>query len=318
MEKSLKSGFMGSMLGSALGDAVGELAFRFPDKGALLDEVDRSRTLIYTDDTAMALGLARSLVEVGDLDQEQLGERFRLDFEQEPWRGYAQGPPTIFSRVKSTGCTYVDAARRIFRGEGSLGNGAAMRVAPLGLFFHGEPDLHKKARASAEITHAHPVGMDGAAVQATAVGLALHLNPGEPLDIEKLVSALQEVSSTTPIREKLHLLKELLITNAPPQEAAPLLGRTVAVHESLPFALYAFLRHSDAFEECLLCAVLHGGDRDTLGAMACAVSGAYLGVEALPRAWLDRLENRQYMEGLALDLHGRSEARKGKRVFRTN
>jgi len=116
----------------------------------------------------------------------------------------------------------------------------------------------------------------------------------------------------------LHLLKELLSTNAPPQEAAPLLGRTVAVHESLPFALYAFLKHPDAFEECLLCAVLHGGDRDTLGAMACAVSGAYLGVEALPRAWLDRLENRQYMEGLALDPHGRSEARKGKRVFRTN
>ncbi|MBW2103007.1 MAG: ADP-ribosylglycohydrolase family protein [Deltaproteobacteria bacterium] len=87
MEKSLKSGFMGSMLGSALGDAVGELAFRFPDKGALLDEVGRSRTLIYTDDTAMALGLARSLAEVGDLDQEQLGKRFRRDFEQEPWRG---------------------------------------------------------------------------------------------------------------------------------------------------------------------------------------------------------------------------------------
>ena len=45
----------------------------------------------------------------------------------------------------------------------------------------------------------------------------------------------------------------------------------------------------------LFCAILHGGDRDTLGAMACAVSGAYLGVEAIPQAWREKIENRQQM-----------------------
>jgi poly(ADP-ribose) glycohydrolase ARH3 len=74
------------------------------------------------------------------------------------------------------------------------------------------------------------------------------------------------------------------------------------MHESLPFALYAFLHHPRSYEECLLCAILNGGDRDTLGAMACAVSGAYLGVEAIPQAWREKLEKREYIENLAIGL----------------
>jgi poly(ADP-ribose) glycohydrolase ARH3 len=74
------------------------------------------------------------------------------------------------------------------------------------------------------------------------------------------------------------------------------------VHESLPFALYSFLRHPKSFEDCLFCAILNGGDRDTLGAMACAISGAYLGIKALPNSWIEKLENRSYIEQLALQL----------------
>jgi poly(ADP-ribose) glycohydrolase ARH3 len=74
----------------------------------------------------------------------------------------------------------------------------------------------------------------------------------------------------------------------------------------VPFALYAFLRYPQSFEACLFCAILNGGDRDTLGAMACAVSGAYLGIEAIPPAWRARLENREHIEELALELAARS------------
>ncbi len=56
------------------------------------------------------------------------------------------------------------------------------------------------------------------------------------------------------------------------------------------------------FEACLFCAILHGGDRDSLGAMACAISGAYLGIEAVPQAWREKSENRQTIETLALGL----------------
>jgi len=60
-----------------------------------------------------------------------------------------------------------------------------------------------------------------------------------------------------------------------------------------------YLAYDLSFEECLHCAALNGGDRDTLGAMACAISGAYLGYEAIPKSWLDKIENRECLEHVA-------------------
>ncbi|HID61502.1 MAG TPA: hypothetical protein EYP49_01965, partial [Anaerolineae bacterium] len=107
---------------------------------------------------------------------------------------------------------------------------------------------------------------------------------------------------TPEIRDKMVLVKALIAEDVPPSDAAKRLGRSVAVHESLPFAIYSFLCHPQSFEDCLFCAVLNGGDRDTLGAMACAVSGAYLGIEAILQEWREKLENREYIEELALKL----------------
>jgi poly(ADP-ribose) glycohydrolase ARH3 len=63
--------------------------------------------------------------------------------------------------------------------------------------------------------------------------------------------------------------------------------------ESLPFAVYSFLRFPSSFEECLYYAIMHGGDQDTLGAMAGAISGDYLGFEAIPLWWRKKLEKRE-------------------------
>jgi len=160
--ESLRSKYVGGMIGSALGDAIGELAFRYRNKDLLCDHLDRLEQLIYTDDTAMAIGLAESIKNVRGIDQNHLGDIFRVNYDREPWRGYAMGPPTIFSMVKGSGVSYVEAAQALFGGVGSLGNGAAMRIVPLGLSFHKSSDLYDKACASAEVTHAHPVGKDGA------------------------------------------------------------------------------------------------------------------------------------------------------------
>ena len=62
------SKFLGGMIGSAIGDAVGELAFRFPGKDQLLARLDREQELSYTDDTAMAIGLAESIIQQGRID----------------------------------------------------------------------------------------------------------------------------------------------------------------------------------------------------------------------------------------------------------
>jgi ADP-ribosylglycohydrolase len=160
--------FLGGMVGSALGDAIGELAFRYPEKERLSTHVAEVDTLVYTDDTAMAIALAESLIATGDVDAKHLGDCFRVHFEREPWRGYGPGPPAIFARVVDGSISYEEAARELYGGAGSLGNGAAMRIVPLGLLFHASNGLYSKAETTASVTHAHALGIDGAAIQAAA------------------------------------------------------------------------------------------------------------------------------------------------------
>lgn len=301
-KEKLWAKYLGCMLGSALGDAIGELAFRFPEEGRLRAAIAAAPRLRYTDDTAMAIGLAESLAEVGGLDPHHLGRTFHRHFNREPWRGYASGPPAIFQLVEKSGLAYDQAARSLFGGQGSLGNGAAMRVAPLALFFHDAPDLYNKAVASAAVTHAHPLAQDGAAVQAAAVAMAVHLDPQNPFPRNAFLRRILRLAKVPEIKEKLSLVRALLKGKVPGPEAARILGKSVMIHESLPFALYAFLARPHSFEDCLLLAVLSGGDRDTLGAMAGAISGAYLGVAAITALWREKLENRGLIERLALAL----------------
>jgi poly(ADP-ribose) glycohydrolase ARH3 len=128
------------------------------------------------------------------------------------------------------------------------------------------------------------------------------LDPREAFPTNKYLQNLLDFSRTPEIETKLRLVSDLISNNTRPGVAAEKIGRSVAVHESMPFAIYAFLRHPASFEACLLCAILNGGDRDTLGAMTGAVSGAYLGFQSIPKSWSGKLENRDCLENLALKL----------------
>jgi len=305
---AMESIYAGGMLGSALGDAVGECAFRFPDEESLQGHLEGTGLLRYTDDTAMALGLAECLLQLGDIDQQELGRIFMTNYEREPWRGYGPGPPAVFSRARYGGMSFTAAARMLFDGKGSLGNGAAMRIVALGLFFRHSTILYEKARYSAEVTHCHPVGIDGAAIQAIAVSQAAILDPEDEFPALPFIEKLVDAARTDIIREKMTALKTLLRENASPSEAAGILGRSVAVHESMPFAVFSYVKNHRSYEDTIHCAVLHGGDRDTLGAMAGALSGDYLGAGGLPGDWLVKLENRNYIANLACHLAGTAHA----------
>lgn len=71
--------YLGGMIGSALGDAIGELAFRYRTKEELCRRVEQSPELHYTDDTAMSLGLAESILSQGELDQQNVGDRIPFE-----------------------------------------------------------------------------------------------------------------------------------------------------------------------------------------------------------------------------------------------
>ncbi len=296
---NLEAKFVGGLVGTALGDAVGQRAFGLFDSAALESRIASIQDLFYTDDTAMAIGIAQVLAAEGRLEPERLGRQFHENYRREPWRGYAQGPPELFAIVEQHQLSYREAATRLYQGQGSFGNGGAMRIAPVGLFHADSAELDEIARTSAEVTHAHPLGQDGAAVQAAAIAQATSLDSGDPFSPDRFCEKLKEVARTTEMSAKIELAIDLLRREARPDEAADELGQSVAVHESQPFALYAFLLNPKSYKDCVMTAVLNGGDCDTLGAMSGAIAGAYLGAAMLPIEWVAKLENGSYITAFA-------------------
>ena len=307
-----KDSFTGCLAGSTLGDAIGEVAFRLPEETRLKEHIAETDCLRYTDDTAMAMGLAESIIACdGTLDAQHLGESFRANYEEEPWRDYGPGPPSIFRMVAQSDVSYLDAAQSLFEGEGSMGNGAAMRIAPVGVFFAGDDQLSEMAALSARVTHAHRLGQDGAVVLGTAVSLAATANPAEALSADVFGEKLSEAARTDEFRNAMDRMVSLLDEGAGRDEAAATLGTDVLIHRSVPYAIYSFLRNPDSFEDTLMDAIMVRGDRDTIGAMAGAVAGAYLGRDGLPGPWLEKLENGPRIEELASKLYNLRQARTG-------
>jgi poly(ADP-ribose) glycohydrolase ARH3 len=97
------------MLGSALGDAIGELAFSSPEVASLRSQITHADRLVYADDAATAIGLAESILQIGDLEPKHLGDTFSANYLCEPWRRDAIGPPKIFARVAERGTSCAEA-----------------------------------------------------------------------------------------------------------------------------------------------------------------------------------------------------------------
>jgi poly(ADP-ribose) glycohydrolase ARH3 len=251
----------------------------------------------YTDDTEMMIALAEVLVEHGTAQPEELARRFLAG--HDPARGYGGGTLQVFDLWRQ-GIPVEAAASRVFGGRGSFGNGAAMRVAPVGVLFADRPGrLVEEARRSAAITHAHPVGTDSAIVQAVAVGAAVRG--------DEILGAASEAVRTEELRAQLALVREMTLGAERPSPAvtATVLKTTSAGHESVPAALYSACVHG-GFEDAVSFAVRLGGDADTIGAMTGTIAGAAGGVEAIPERWLRLLENgprgRSYVEEIAFRL----------------
>jgi poly(ADP-ribose) glycohydrolase ARH3 len=293
----------GCVLGAACGDALGA-----PFEGAA--EVDAARLaawaaspepLRYTDDTAMMLTLAEYLADaVNDFDETELVRRFALAWKDEPWRGYGAGPPAIFRRVLA-GWSWEDAARSVFPG-GSFGNGGAMRVAPVGVLDMPVDQIAALARRTAQVTHAHPLALDGAAVQAVGVALACLSNRTEPVDTEDFLATVESHVSTAAFAVRLHVVADLVGAAAAPADVAVRLGNDVRAMTSAPAALTAFLREPDDVPAAIGFALCIGGDTDTIAAMTGALVGARNGEEALPATWLARLEHRERLSSVAARL----------------
>lgn len=295
----LRSKFVGALVGTAVGDGLGAgfEGWRFVSEDDVRREAGARTVLRYTDDTHMMIGVAESLAARRGFDGEHMALRFAENYEREPFRGYGPGPPRIFRMIRD-GIPWETAASTLY-GGGSFGNGAAMRIAPVSvLYFDDPPRLREVAEQSGRITHSHPLGSEGGVLQAYSVALAITADPSARLPVEEVLSALSDFTEHDAYKDKLRLIGDLLET-AGKRRVAEELGRGVEAIESVPTAIYCFLSHLRSYEEAVVYAVSLGGDTDTIAAMTGAISGAYLGVEAIPAAWRQRLENRDYIVELA-------------------
>jgi poly(ADP-ribose) glycohydrolase ARH3 len=295
----IRKKYRGAILGAAIGDALGSVYEATPR--LVPEEIQYLLTdphdLRYTDDTAMTIAMAESLIARSEFDQDHMAETFAAAYWVEPGRGYAGGPPWIFEQMMN-GQSWRQASLSLYDG-GSFGNGGAMRVSPAALF--AAPDLDAVAAVaagSARITHAHPLGMEGAELQAVAVALALASDADIPLDTRAFIETLLSRVRSEEFHTALRAVAEL-IPSGDRDEAVHRLGHGVRAVQAVPVAIWCFLRNPESFVDTALCAIIVGGDTDTIASMACAISGARLGERAIPEIWRVRIEGRAKLQAIA-------------------
>ena len=305
-QEVLRDKFRGALLGCFLGDAFGA-GFEGMDVervGFHISDLSKNITRRYTDDTEMTLALAESLVRCGKSDPEDIAQQFSLICDLS--RGYAFGTIQTVLALRA-GVNWREAGRIVFE-NGSFGNGAAMRVSPVGLFYHHDPaGLREAAIKQANITHVHPLGQWGAVMQACCVGLAVNKSPKEPLKRGEGIVFLREALWQGPIEylRPLNKIEEMLVQGRkiPAGEVVRSLGNGVEARFSVPSACYLAIAYSPDFCDAIRAAISLGGDTDTIAAMVGSIVGAHVGERGLPVEWIDQLEDgargRSFARGLA-------------------
>ena len=287
---------VGSLIGTAFGDALGA-AVEMCSRDGIREQFGQVRDFLphakgfgcYTDDTEMTLALARSLIECKGIDAENCSRRYAEAFT--PERGYGRSAVKILEALAAG--TDFRKTGSLFFPDGSFGNGAAMRIAPVGLLY-GSWDQNVLRQAvfdAVRCTHVHPEAVEAACLQALAIGLLLELPIGAEPGIPAFVDRLQSFCRNPQLGLSLNTVAELLDAGADGEAVVDRFGCGVRSADSWPPALWAALRFIDDPEEAIVQAVNLGGDTDTVGAMTGALVGALHGDSWFPLRWFDQLEN---------------------------
>lgn len=320
---TLRDKFHGCLMGAAVGDMAGAAveaespayiasAFRSVDEilsTASVPEFAGPDWQVgrFTDDTQMTVCVAEWLLAGEDPSGEHLLARFAGAYE--PWRRYGSGTEAILRLFTQHRSQWRELSTAMFP-EGSQGNGSAMRVAPVGLAYFDNPRTAASvAMESSRPTHSHSLAYQGAVLQALAVATATatarsDFTPARFL--QPLRDALTYFSDlmqdTSKFARALDAIGHGLDRGASCADMSATLGTGVTAHEAVPMALYCFLRHPESYAQVVHQAVFLGGDTDTIASMAGAVSGAFLGREAIPARWLHAIRDERYDRHVIEDL----------------
>ena len=308
----LKDRFAGGLIGQCLGDALGLPVEGMPPHVCreYVDRVLRPQRIPrtgrgpfpfgqYSDDSQLARELMQSYAACSRFDPQD----------------YADGIAAVFreNRIVGRGRATEAAAHRLIQGvpwdrsgepPPSAGNGSAMRAGPVGLLFFDNPRcLVQTAIDQGRITHQDPRCSAGAVAIAGAVSIALQ---SEAIDTSHVIAQLADWAR--PIEPELAWYLEQLedwLALSPDEAVQPIseagmshghtdLWRGISpfVIGSVLWSLYSFLRTPSDYWETICTAIAVGGDVDTTAAMAGAISGAHLGLTALPPPFTECLTDQ--------------------------
>lgn len=279
---------IGCLVGLAIGDALGAtLEFKTRDQHPPVTDLVGGGTFNlkpgeWTDDTSMALCLADSIIESNGLDAKDLMERFIR------WRDDGENSPTGY--CIDVGGTITDAINRFLRTgnpesgpvhEYAAGNGSIMRLAPVALRWHNDPEAARRhARVQSRTTHGAPQAVEASAlladilVDAIKTGDKAYALRPRDLDVRGLSRIAQGDWRT---KQRADIKSS---------------GYVVDTLEAALWSVYS----SDGFAAAVILAANLGGDADTVGAVTGQIAGAIWGLSGIPSAWLDKLAWRDRIE----------------------
>ncbi len=217
-----------------------------------------------TDDSEMALMLARTLVKEGRYDPESVRKAYVWWFESDPFDYGATTEAGLTGRPDLL----------------SQANGALMRISPLGIFgTHQDPaQVMEWARQDAAITHPHPICQQASALFAAGIAFAIRSGCGAE-EVYQQIGVLAADTNVEPVLQD-------AITGAAQSPPADYFHQQGWVLIAFRNALWQLL-HAASMEAGVIDTVMQGGDTDTNAAICGALLGAVHGRDAVPAQWVD-------------------------------
>ena len=292
--------FKGCFLGLALGDAICA-----PYEGGFAERLlwrmigtTKEGELRFTDDTQMSLDVARSFINEGKINQDQLAIEFAESYK---WsRGYGPSAGKILKRIRN-GLPWQKANVSIYK-NGSFGNGAAMRSPMLAMcYLPSNTEFEQSVVQSSEITHCNVLAIEGALLIAYSTAYAL-------LDItnDELSNRLTDIAKDGVFKEKLKLCKEHLHNDSElnHRQIKKTFGNAITADKSCVTSIYLAMKFRDeSFLNMLSFVNKLGGDTDTIAAMSGAIWGAFNGAKKLQIDELPKIEEQGEIQNIAMQLY---------------
>jgi len=291
----------GMLYGLSIGDALGKptefISLKdIKDKYGKDGIQDLPAPALYTDDTQMTLSIVKALLDSGEKDCELIMNSLRKEFSSwlysDEW--FAGG----------AGRTCTEGVKNLKKGihwtksgiVGSKGCGSAMRVLPVGYLYQNNPNkLREVAHASGICTHNHPTA-DAACIGAAYL-VKLVLDGVEPVNlISNLLNFTEGISKEWD--EAINKVEECLDWSDE-DKALGYLGEGWIGEEAVALALYCFFKYQSDYKRVVVRAANTNGDSDSIACIAGGISGAYLGLKAIPQEWIQKIDNSDYIEYLA-------------------